>query len=453
MTTMTRNRDQSAREHCWKLTDLSAAALEADIALMPDWLAALRRVAMERFTTRGLPGPKDELWRQTNLRPIREMIFRAPLDGAAGIDEAAARDASLSIDGAVRLVFVNGRYVKSLSDARSLPKGVTVATIRETMTDKSELLQTHLAKYVNDEHDPFVTLNTAMLDDGVVVHVASNVSVETPIYLLSITTAPDGPIMTHPRNLIVADDGAKATIVEDYVGTDGEVYLTNAVTELVVGRDAHVHHYLVERESDKAINISTLTASHADSSTLSSHTVLLGGALVRNNVNPILNGEHCHSLLNGLYIGRRKQHLDNLMRVEHRQPNCESRQYYKGILADDAQGVFAGRIIVSRDAQKTDAVQSNQSLLLSNSARANSMPQLEIYADDVKCTHGATIGELDEDALFYMRSRGISEAAAIGILVRAFAGESLQRMNLESLQDQVEQLLIRKLPIEFDSAV
>lgn len=444
MTTMTQN--QTMRDNSWLLTELPESVIEHDAARMPKWLADIRRSAFRQFTADGLPSAKQEKWRQINLRPIRETAFGLPADGATDVSEAEVVGHSLPFVDAVRLVFVNGRYAAELSDARAMPSGVTVQTIREALKSESTILETHLTKYVNADDDPFVSLNTALLDDGVVVHIEKNITCDTPIYLLCITTAADGPIITHPRNLIIAEDGAQATIVEDYVGTDGEVYLTNAVTELVVGEDAHLHHYLLERESDAAFNVSTLTAYHKTSSTLSSHTVLLGGALVRNNVNPIIDGEHCHSLLNGLYIGRGKQHIDNLMRVEHRKPNCESRQFYKGILTDESRGVFAGRIIVSRDAQKIDAVQSNQSLLLSEAARANSMPQLEIYADDVKCTHGATIGELDEEALFYLESRGLAEPQAKAMLVHAFAGESLERMNLPVVQEALLQMLTQRLP-------
>lgn len=446
MTTMMSNR--STRKRAWRLTDLPESVLEDDAQQMPKWLADIRRGAFERFQLSGLPTGRDEEWRLTNLKPIRETEFALPADVAGAVSSTDIERLSMPAMDAVRLVFVNGHFAADLSTPESLPKGVSVQTFREALAGDDALLRQHLTKYASDEFDPFVTLNTALIDDGVVVHVAKDVTVDTPIYLLCVTSAGDGPVITHPRNLLVAEQGSRATIIEDYVGTAGEVYLTNAVTELVVGPNAHVHHYMLERESESAYNVSTLAAHQSHDSNLSSHAVLLGGALVRNNVNPILDGEGCDSLLNGLYVGRDSQHLDSHMRVMHNQPNCESRQFYKGIMDDSSHGVFTGRIIVARGAQKTDAVQSNQNLLLSESARANSKPQLEIYADDVKCTHGSTTGALDEDAVFYLQSRGLDEHEARGMLVRAFAGESLARMNIRPVRDRLEELLALRLPFE-----
>lgn len=440
-------REQSVSEQSWLLSELPASILESESADMPTWLRELRHNAMQQFCERGLPTTTDEAWRLTNLRTLRETRFTLASLPEQMLNTVEVDHLSLNVGDAVRLVFLNGRYIESLSDARQLPRGVTVHTLREAMTNDPTFLQKHLAKYANGKEDPFVTLNTALLDDGLVLHVEKNVSVDRPLYLLCVTSATEGAVITHPRNLIVAEAGSTATIIEDYVGLDdSETYFTNAVTELVVGDNAHVHHYMIERDSSPAFNISTLTAWQGRNSNLSSHSVLIGGSLVRNNVNPVLNGEGCHSLLNGLYVGRGSQHLDNNMRVEHRMPHCDSRQYYKGVLNDDSHGVFTGRIIVSRDAQKTDAVQSNQNLLLSRNARANTKPQLEIYADDVKCTHGATIGELDEEAVFYLKSRGLNEVEARGLLVSAFAGESLDRIEIEPLREELERIIAARLP-------
>jgi len=444
MTTMTSN--QTTRQRAWLLTELPEDAALDDAQQMPKWLLDIRRSAFERFRMRGLPTGKDEEWRQINLKPIRETEFALATDATSAVTADDVEELSMPGVDAVRLVFVNGHFARDLSTPEPLPKGITVRTFRDALATDDALLQQHLTKYANDEYDPFITLNTALIDDGVVVHVEKNVTIDTPIYLLCITSAADGPVITHPRNLIVAEEGANATVIEDYVGTPGEVYLTNAVTELVVGANAHLHHYMLERESDSAYNISTLAAHQSDDSNLSSHAVLLGGSLVRNNVNPVLDGERCDSLLNGLYVGRDSQQLDSHMRVMHNKPNGESRQFYKGILDDTSHGVFTGRIVVARGAQKTDAVQSNQNLLLTDSARANSKPQLEIYADDVKCTHGSTTGELDDEAVFYLQSRGLTEHEARGMLVYAFAGESLQRMNVEPIRDTLEQLLTERLP-------
>src|SRR6185312_4589869 len=266
-----------------------------------------------------------------------------------------------------------------------------------------------------------------------------------PIYLLFISTASHKPLMSHPRNLIVIENEAQATVVEDYVSIGETAAFSNTATELVAGENAVVSHYMIEREDRQAFNISTLRVQQGRSANVSSHSVLLGGGLVRNNVHPVLAGEGGECLINGLFIGSGHQHLDNYMQVEHASPHCASRQFYNGILDDHAHGVFHGRIIVHKDAQKTDAKQTNRNLLLSDDSRIDTKPQLEIYADDVKCTHGATIGQVEEEALFYLRTRGIDESGARALLLFAFASECLDRMTSapvrEYLQNQVQQWL------------
>jgi Fe-S cluster assembly protein SufD len=234
--------------------------------------------------------------------------------------------------------------------------------------------------------------------------------------------------------------------VEDYVSLGAEVYFSNVVTEAVVGQNSVLSHYMIEQESKQAFNVSTLRVEQGRSSNVASHTVLLGGALVRNNVHPVLAGEGSECLINGLFMGTGRQHMDNFMRVEHASPHCDSRQFYQGILDGRSHGVFSGRIIVHKDAQKTDAKQTNNNLLLSQEAQIDTKPQLEIYADDVKCTHGATIGQIDEDAIFYLRSRGIAEDAARAMLLFGFANESLERMKIESIRQHLKTLVAQWLP-------
>jgi Fe-S cluster assembly protein SufD len=274
--------------------------------------------------------------------------------------------------------------------------------------------------------------------------------VEAPISLLFISVLGGEPSMAHPRNLIVAEENSQASIVEDYISLGSGVFFSNAVTELIAGDNAVISHYLIEREDSKSLNVSTLFTRQGRSSNVASHSVLLGGALVRNSVHPVLAGEGAECLINGLFIGKGRQHLDNYMLVEHASPHCSSRQFYNGILDDHAHGVFHGRIVVQKDAQKTDAKQTNRNLLLSDNAQIDTKPQLEIYADDVKCTHGATIGQVEEQALFYLRSRGIDEASARGLLLYAFASECLDRMSCapvrEYLQKQVQQWLPEGIP-------
>ena len=277
------------------------------------------------------------------------------------------------------------------------------------------------------------------------MHVGKGAIAEQPIHLLFISAAHDVATISHPRNLIVAEENSQATILEDYVSLSGGAALSNTVTELVAGDNSVVSHYMIEREDVQAFNISTLRIQQGRNANVSSHSILLGGALVRNNVHPVLAGQGGECLINGLFIGTGKQHLDNYMLVEHASPHCASRQFYNGILDDSAHGVFHGRIIVHKDAQKTDAKQTNRNLLLSDTAQIDTKPQLEIYADDVKCTHGATIGQIEETALFYLRSRGIDELSARRLLLMAFASECLDRMAEGPARTHVENLINQHL--------
>jgi len=344
------------------------------------------------------------------------------------------------------LVFVNGRFTAELSDLGSLPEGVRAGSLAQAIAKDGAALEAHLGRYLNIDRDAFCALNTAFLEDGAYVYLPRRTVLEAPICVLFISLPCEGPEMTDPRNLIVAEDGTEASVVEDYVSLGSGVSFSNAVTELVAGENAVISHYLIEREDRQAFNVSTLRTQQARSSNVSSHSVLLGGGLVRNNVHPVLGGEGGECLINGLFIGNGSKHMDNYMLVEHASPHCSSRQFYNGILDGRSHGVFHGRIIVHKDAQKTDAKQTNRNLLLSDDAQIDTKPQLEIYADDVKCTHGATIGQVEENALFYMRSRGIDETSARGILLLAFANECLDRMKCQPVREYLQDLIQAWLP-------
>jgi Fe-S cluster assembly protein SufD len=430
-----------------QLSDVSSLKLDHD--RRPKWLRAIADEALSRFSELGLPTMRDEEWRFTRIKPIAESAFRSPeqpeenLVSPTQIEQFSIKGMTCS-----RLVFVNGYYMPGLSELRDLSKDVHVLPLSEAISSHSDLVAAHLARHAPYRDDAFTALNTASIAEGAFVHVPEGITVEHPIHVLNITASGDEPVIVHPRNLIVTGAKTRATIVEDYVALHGneDVYFNNAVTEIIVGAEAKITHYLMERESTKAFNIQTLRIHQEEKSDFASHSLMTGGAIVRNNVNPHLAGENCHSLLNGLYLTRDKQHVDNHMRVEHAKPNCDSRQYYKGILNDKSTAVFSGRIIVDQVAQKTDAVQSNANLLLSDDARVNTHPQLEIYADDVKCTHGATIGELDEQAIFYLQTRGVNESVARGFLIYAFANESLERIDLEPIRKHMENVLFDRLP-------
>lgn len=394
----------------------------------PSWLRALRDDAFARFCATGFPTTRDEDWRFTNLGALTRTPFRLGRKGARTL--AASGLATWRIENAAaRMVFINGHFLPELSTRGGFLEGLTVHSIHEEIKRHPEAAAEHFARFLRDERDPFCALNLAFAEDGAYVHVPRGMTVKRPIHLLFVSAAEAEPVMMHPLNLIVVDEEAQASIVEDYVSVGGEApALSNVVTELVVGRNSTVEHTLIEREHRAAYNLSTLRIEQERNGNVASHSLLLGGALVRNNVHPRLAGEGSECLINGLFVGDGEQHLDNYMLVEHLSQHCTSRQFYNGILDDRAHGVFHGRIVVYKDAQKTDAKQTNRNLLLSDDAQIDTKPQLEIYADDVKCTHGATIGQIEEEALFYLRSRGIAEVDARQLLLHAFAGECLDRM-------------------------
>jgi Fe-S cluster assembly protein SufD len=406
------------------------------------WLRKLRDDAFARFCEVGFPTTHDEDWRFTNVSAIAKTPFRL----AATTNEICKNDFDtwLLPGAAYRLVFVDGRFVRELSSTAS-QKGVTAASLSETLNTNPASVEPHLGRYLNTERDSFAALNTAFLADGAYIHVKKGVVVGQPIHLLFVSTASDAPTMTHPRNLIVAEEQSQLAVVEDYVSLGSAVSFCNTATELIAAESAVVSHYMLEREDTQAFNISTLRIQQGRSANVATHSVLLGGGLVRNNVHPVLAGEGAECLINGLFIGSGRQHLDNYMLVEHASPHCESRQFYNGILDGQSHGVFHGRIIVHKDAQKTDAKQTNRNLLLSDDAQIDTKPQLEIYADDVKCTHGATIGQIDETALFYLRSRGIDEHSARKLLLLAFANECLDRMKEDGVRSHLQKLINRHL--------
>lgn len=407
------------------------------------WLHRLREDAFARFCEVGFPTTHDEDWRFTNVSAIAKTVFRQ-----ARVTKLTPGDTAVwrVDDVAATLVFVNGRFDAELSKLDGLPKGVTVASLREQIGSHPEEVEKHLGRYADTQRDPFVALNTAFLGDGAYVHVARGVVVEAPVYVLYLSTKENAATMTHPRNLIVAEDEAQIAVIEDYASVGGEsVVFSNAVTELVAGESAVAQHYLIEREHLKAFNVSTLRIEQGRSANVASHSLLLGGGLVRNNVHPVLAGEGGECLINGLFLGTGSQHLDNYMHVEHAAPHCGSRQFYNGILDGQAHGVFHGRIVVHKPAQKTDAKQTNRNLLLSDDAQIDTKPQLEIYADDVKCTHGATIGQIEENALFYLQSRGLSEMEARKLLLMAFAEECVERMHSTVAREHIQRLVSEHL--------
>src|SRR5262249_41723876 len=307
-----------------------------------------------------------------------------------------------------RLVFVNGRFQGELS---KLPRGIEVGSLAATMQSGHATAEQHLARHAGYKDHAFVALNTAFLEDGAFIEVPKETVLEQPLHLVFLSV-PTGPVVSHPRSLIVVGRDAQVSVVESYFGFSEKTYFTNAVTEIVAGENAIVEHYKLQQEQEQAFHVSTLQVHQERASSFTSHSISLGGALVRNDVNTVLDGEGAESTLNGLYIGKGAKRVDNHTTIDQAQPHCSSREIYKGILDGKASAVFNGKIVVRKGAQKTDAKQTNKNLLLSEDATINTKPQLEIYADDVKCTHGATIGQLGEESVFYLRSRGIGQEEA-----------------------------------------
>ncbi|HSM87313.1 MAG TPA: Fe-S cluster assembly protein SufD [Candidatus Limnocylindrales bacterium] len=410
------------------------------------WLKSLRQEGFARFAETGFPTTHDEDWRFTSITPIAQTDFKAAAKVSVDPSDLEAFGGAGFV---CRLVFVNGRFARELSQLPALPGGVAITGLAEAISANPKGVEQHLGQYLNCQRDSFAALNTAFMEDGIYVHVPRGTILAQPVYVLYISVPGDVPAVEHPRNLIVVEENSQATIVEDYVTLQNggaASSFSNAATELVAAPNAVVSHYMIVRQSDESYNVSTLRIQQGRSSNVSTHSLLLSSALARNNVHPVLAGEGAECLINGLFMANGREHMDNYMLVEHAAPHCNSRQFYNGILNGHGHGVFHGRIIVHKDAQKTDAKQTNRNLLLSDEAQIDTKPQLEIYADDVKCTHGATIGQVEENALFYLRSRGLDENAARHLLLLAFANECLERMTSQALRKHLERLVMEWLP-------
>ena len=413
----------------------------------PAWLSRLRREAMLRFAETGFPTIADEDWRYTNVAPLAATAYEtAPAPSPGGHFRPESVAAGGGSDG-VRCVFLNGRYCAELSRVDGTDGPVRVGSLASILRDSPEEVEDHLARYVEAERHPFVTLNTAFIEDGAVVRVSGGARIPDPIQLVFLSTGNGGPaFVTHPRNLILLGAGSECSVVEHYLGVGEKSYFSNPVTEVAVGENANLDHYRLQEESPAAHHVSTLEIRQEANSVARTMSADLGGRLTRNDLNVFLGGQGADAALDGIFVVSGQQLVDNHTRIEHAAPHCGSREIYKGILGGRSRGVFRGRIVVHPGAQKTDSVQTNNNLLLSDRALVNTKPQLEIYADEVKCTHGATIGQLDREAIFYMRSRGIDEAMARSILTYGFAEDVIRRVRLAGLRDRLSSLLFDRLP-------
>ena len=414
----------------------------------PRWLRRARAEAAERFDRLGFPTTRSEDWRFTSVQPIVDAQFR-PI-AAPGGEVTREQLAPLTFGHAEwpTVVFLNGRHAPELSSAARLPAGVRVVDLASALAgeggDAAALAERHLTQVASDEGQAFTALNAAMMHDGAVVHVAADVVAAEPIHLVFVSDALAAEGATHLRNLVVVDRHARATVLESYVATGDARYFTNAVTEVVLADGASLTHYKIQRESERAFHVGTIDVRQARDSHYVSFSFATGAQLSRTNVYTRLGGPGCGATLNGLYMADGTQHVDHQTRIEHVEPNCYSRELYKGVLDGQSHGVFNGKVYVHPEAQQTDGKQTNNTLLLSPTAQIDTKPQLEIFADDVKCTHGATVGRLDATSLFYMRSRGIDAEAARRLLTYAFAADVLETIELEPVKVELERLTLER---------
>jgi Fe-S cluster assembly protein SufD len=409
-----------------------------------EWLNQSRDGALDAFASTGFPTPRNEDWKYTRVTPIEKRSFKfvqgSGIDVQAG-DVERFRLGDLDCE---QLVFVDGRYVDALSRRNVTESGTRITTLESAMNASSQLLENHLGHYAETTGRAFSALNTAFMTDGAVVHTKNSGADQKPIHLLFIATRED--VVSHPRVLVVAEAGSQTTVIESYVSIFDGCYFTNALTEIALMEDAQVDHFKVQEESTKAFHIATLQVHQDRDSRFASHSISFGGQLARNDINIVLDAEGARCTLNGLFMVSGRQHVDFHTRVDHAKANGSSEEVYKGILDGRSRGVFNGRVKVHPDAQKTDAQQSNKNILLSRDAEIDTKPELEIYADDVKCAHGATVGQLDEQTLFYLRSRGIGEDQARGLLTYGFAREILDRVDLAPLRDKLTEELLHRMP-------
>jgi len=417
----------------------------------PTWLATLRQRALDQFKAVGFPTKKLEDWRFTDVSPIAKTTFLA---GETGIgDTSIVREYSFGDDAVAELVFVNGHFSAQLSKLGKLPRGVKFGSLKQAFELDPALVQSALAQHADIEKNPFVALNTGLMQDGAFMFLPRGTTVDGVVHFLFIATGEAEPTASQPRTLVIAEDNVEASIVETYAAANGSIYFTNAVSEFVLGNDCRIDHNKLNQESTLAYHVATMQVSLGAKTTFVSHSTTLGGKLTRNDFNCTMAGEGAYATLNGLVVLGGSQHCDNHTLLDHAVPNCPSHEVYKHVLDGKSTGVFKGKILVRQPAQKTDSKQSSKSLLLSDDATMHSQPALEIYADDVKCTHGSTIGPVDEDMIFYARSRGIGADAARHLLTYAFAADVTRRIKVAPVRERIEKFMADQHGLPQDIAI
>jgi len=411
----------------------------------PATLKDLRSAGADAFARLGFPSTRSEDWAYTNVSAIAHRSFTIATDRAPSELTDGSRLEAFSFGSAwPMLVFLNGRFTPSLSSHEALPEGVRVMTLAQAAVNEPELLQRHLGSAAPADRDGFTALNAAFAGEGTLIHVAKEMVTEVPVHLLHVTDADGADVMSNPRHVIIVERQAKASVIESFVSLDDVSYFTNTVTEVILEDGATLHHSRVQRESLSAFHVGTIEARQGRDSHFIQFSFQTGAQLSRSNVYTVLNGDGCGTTLNGIYMLDGAQHGDHQTRVEHVAPNCFSREMYKGLLDGKSHGVFNGKVYVHPEAQKTDGKQTNNTLLLSAEAQIDTKPQLEIYADDVKCTHGATVGRMDETALFYLKSRGVGSVLAKQLLMYAFAADVIETIENGAVKEELERLTLER---------
>jgi len=411
----------------------------------PGWLTTIRRAAIARFLQLGFPTTRDEEWRFTPVGRVATTPFRPAAEADTPVGRDDVQPFLIRGLGGSQIVFVNGRFAPELSVLRSVPRGVQLTSLARALEEDPGLVDPYLTRCASFERQAFTALNTAFAEDGAVLYLPADAALDEPVHILYFA-ASAAPVVVYPRTVVVAGDNSRVRLVESYAGAPGAEYFTNAVTEIVGGAGARIEHVRANRESFEASHVSSTHVYLEAGATFSQQNITLGGAFVRNDITALLDAPGIVCTLDGLYLANGDRLVDNHTAIVHAKPHGESHEVYKGMLDGRARGVFNGKIFVRPDAQKTDAKQTNQVLLLSDDATINTKPQLEIFADDVKCTHGATVGRLDEEALFYLRARGIGRDEARAILIHAFASDIIDRISIEPVREALEAVLLTQLP-------
>jgi Fe-S cluster assembly protein SufD len=414
----------------------------------PEWMKEVRKDGIGRFSELSFPTLHDEDWRFTNIVPLIKTPFRyAPKESTLNVSAKDVQPFILGQSMKSVIVFVNGHFSKELSNLSALGNDVHVSSLADRIAGDPNSVKSYLNRHLRYRNYPFAALNTGFIHDGAVVRIAREAKAQVPVQLLffSAQSAQGEQFVSYPRNLIIVEEGATATFVESYASRQGDTYFTNTVTEVFVEKEAAVDYVKVQLESEKSFHVGFLQVQQETKSRFTSFSLALGSSIARNDMQIVINGEQCESMLDGLFITTGQQLIDHHTLIDHTQPNCSSREVVKGIVDGSSRAVFNGKIFVRQIAQKTDSKQTNKNLLLSDKATIDTKPQLEIFADDVKCTHGAAVGGLDDASLFYVKSRGISEEAARGILTVGFAGEATNYIANAGIREYVDALIIKKL--------